>query len=260
MAKAKSKVVEGEVVREVEVEKSATPPGTALVIPQAIRDQFQKDADSLKDKVQVVGGDLIKLTKDKHFKLPDGTKNPGPLAVTILGFTSTNKFFDRPYKEGEVIPPACFAIGDNPLELVPSDKSPDKQADSCSKCPNNEFGSKGNGKACGNHRLLMIRAGTGDDASDPNAPKYKLQISPTGVRAFDAYVQSIRTQYQAPIYAVVTEIYFDPNVDYQSLRFGNPQPNPNLELHFKEAQAAKEALKQEPDVSGYTPPVKKGKK
>lgn len=256
MAKAK---VEKVVNPEVEVQ-AAPQPSTALVVPQAIREQFKKDAEALKTKIQAPGGDLIKLTKDKHFKLPDGTKHPGPLKVTILAFNSTNKFFDRPYKDGEVTPPACFAIGEEPTSLVPSKNSPVKQAESCNKCPNNEFGSKGNGKACGNHRMLLVRAGEGDDASDPQAPKFKLQVSPTGVRAFDAYVSSIRTQFEAPIYAVVTEIYFDPNSEYQSLRFGNPTPNENLELHFKEAQAAKEALAQEPDVSGYVAPPKKGKK
>lgn len=235
-------------------------PKLSIVVPQAIRDQMKADTAAMASKIQAPGGDLIKLTKDKHFKLPDGTKNPGPLSVVILGFTSTNKFFDRPYKEGDVTPPACFSIGDDPSSLVPSANSPDVQSKDCKGCPNNQFGSKGNGKACGNHRLLLVRAGMGDDASDPSAPKFIVQISPTGVRAFDAYVASIRATYDAPLYAVVTDIYFDPGSEYQSLRFGNPQPNVNLQLHFSEVQAAKERLAQEPDVSGYTAIVKKGKR
>lgn len=252
MAKAKVEVVAGTAV--------AVPQSGGLVIPQALREQLAAETQELAKRIQAPGGDLIKLTKDKHFKLPDGTKHPGPLNVVILDFLSVNKFFDRPYKEGEVTPPACFAIGLEPTSLVPSKNSPDKQAPACNKCPNNEFNSKGNGKACSNHRLLAVVAGVGNDALDPEAPMYLLQVSPTGLKAFDSYVATIRGQFQAPPIAVVTDIYFDPSSEYQSLRFGNPQPNLNLEMHFSRRSRARERLLQEPDVSSYVAPTKKGKK
>lgn len=258
MAKAKKAAPAVEVITAAEV--AAVKPGTALAIPPALREQMALDAAELKKRIQAPGGDLIKLTKDKHFKLPDGTKQPGPLTVVILDFLSVNKFFDRPYKEGEITPPACFAIGTEPSSLIPSKNSPDKQNESCNKCPNNEFGSKGNGKACANHRLMVVRAGTGTEGANPDSPKYLLQVSPTGIKAFDSYVSSIHTQFDTAPYAVVTDIYFDPESEYQSLRFGNPQPNVNLVLHMGERKAAHERLLQEPDVSGYTAPVKKGKK
>lgn len=234
-------------------------PKNAMVVPAALREQLRAESDEVAKRIQAPGGDLIKLTKDKHFKLPDGTKHPGPLSIVILDFVSTNKFFDRPYKEGEVTPPACFAIGLEPTSLIPSKNSPDKQAATCKDCPNNQFGSKGDGKACGNHRLLAVVAGTGDDGADPEAPLYMLQVSPTGVKAFDGYVSTIRGQYQVPPIGVVTDIYFDPSSEYQSLRFGNPQPNVNLEMHFGRRTAARARLMTEPDVSAYTPAKKKAK-
>lgn len=234
----------------------AVQPGTALAIPQALRDQLREEAAEQKKSIQIAN-DKIVLTRKKTFKLPDGTENAGPLSVVILDFISTNKFFDRPYKEGEAVPPACFAIGTDPKKLVPSSNSPDKQADDCESCPNNQFGSKGNGKACGNHRLLLVRAGIGDDASDPQATKFKIQLSPTAIRAFDAYVSSVGTMFSAPVHAVVTDIFFDPKSDYPTLRFGNPQPNVNLVLHMKERAAARESLLQEPDVSTYEKPKSK---
>ncbi len=234
--------------------------GTAVVDAAAIRAQLAKDAEALGKRIQAPGGDKIKLTKKKTFKTPDGQESEGPLSVVILDFTSMNKFFDRPYKDGEVSPPACFAIGDEPAALVPSANSPDVQSESCAKCPNNEFGSKGNGKACGNHRILVVRAGVGDEGANPDAPKMIIEVSPTSIKAFDAYVQMVRTQFQVPPIGVVTDIFFDPASEYQSLRFGNPQPNENLDLHFQERAAATERLKAEPDVSKYEKPKKGGKK
>lgn len=235
--------------------------GTAVVpaksnLPVSVAEQLKAETEALASRIQAPGGDKIKLTKKKTFKLPDGTEHPGPLSVVIVDFVSANRFFDRPYKEGEVTPPACFAIGLEPQNLVPSAKSPDKQNDNCAKCPNNEFGSKGNGKACSNHRVLAVVAGEGDLANDPEAPMWTLEVSPTGLKAFDAYVATVRTQYGVPPIGVITDIFFDPSSEYQSLRFGNPQPNPNLEGHFARRAAARERLMAEPDVSKYEKPGK----
>lgn len=226
-------------------------PGTALV---NMRAELDAETLALGRRIEAPGGDKVKLTKSKEFKLPDGTKHPGPLTVVILDFVSTNTFHDKPYKEGEISPPACFAIGLEPTSLVPSETSPDVQSESCAKCPNNEFGSKGSGKACKNGRRLAIVAGDGDLAADPDSPMWIIEVSPTSLKAFDAYVSTVRTQFQMPPIGVITDIFFDPNSEYQSLRFGNPQPNPNLELHFGRRNAAKERLNSLPDVSKYEKP------
>jgi hypothetical protein len=54
--------------------------------------------------------------------------------------------------------------------------------------------------------------------------------------------------------AVVTTVSFDDNVTYASLRFGNPQPNEQLAVHFARQEEAKTLLNQEPDVSNYEAP------
>lgn len=239
-------------------------PGTAVVVaaknlPASIKEQLAADTAALANRIQAPGGDKIKLTKKKTFKLPDGTEHPGPLTVVIVDFVSVNKFFDKPYKEGEVTPPACFAVGLEPTSLVPAASSPDVQSTSCATCPNNEFGSKGNGKACANHRVLAVVQGEGDAALDPKAPMWLLEVSPTAIKAFDAYVSTVRTQFNVPPVGVITDVFFDPSSEYQSLRFGNPQPNPNLEMHYGRKAAARERLMSVPDFSKYEKPKKKGK-
>lgn len=229
-------------------------PGTSVV---NIRESLAAEANQLADRIQAPGGDKIKLTKDKKFKLPDGTVQEGPLTVVILDFVSVNEFYDRPYKEGDYSPPACYAIGTEVNDkLTPSAKSPDKQAATCKECPNNEWGSKNDGKACSNKRRLAVIS---PDAN-PDSPMYILEVSPTSVKAFDSYVSTVRTQFGMPPIGVVTDVFFDPSVDYQNLRFGNPQSNPNLEDHFARKQAAKDRLAAEPDVSKYEKPAKKGRK
>jgi hypothetical protein len=239
--------------------------GTAVTkvtkqLPVNIAELLKKEAEELGKRIQAPGGDKIKLTKDKQFKLPDGTKHPGPLTVVILDFVSTNQFFDKPFKEGEAAAPACFAIGLEPNSMAPSDNSPKKQSDTCGKCPNNEFGSKGDGKACRNMRKLAVIAGAGDTAGDVNSSMWVLEVSPTAIKAFDAYVSSVKTQFGVPPIGVVTDIFMDPSSDFQSLRFGNPQLNPNLETHFSRRAAARERLLAEPDVSRYTESTAKKKK
>lgn len=229
-------------------------------LPATIRTQLAAEADELAKKINAPGGDKIKLTKKKTFRLPDGSEHSGPLSVVILDFASMNKYYDRPYKEGEVSPPACYALGWEARGLAPSKKAPDIQSDvGCDKCTLNQFGSKGDGKACGNHRVLAVVAGLGDMAGDSQSPMWILEVSPTAIKAFDAYVATVRTQFNVPPIGVITDVFFDPSSEYQSLRFGNPLPNPNLELHFGRRPSARERLMVEPDVSGYAAP-KKAKK
>jgi hypothetical protein len=165
---------------------------------------------------------------------------------------SFNAWYDRGYVEGEAVPPACFAIGPDPEELVPSEKSPVRQADSCAECAFNEWGSKGKGKMCGNHRVLAVV----EDSDDPKAPIMTLKVSPTGIRYWDAHVADCFAANPAGPIAAVTEIYFDEDSDYPSLRFCSPEPsvNENVALHVTRQSVAADKLAREPDVSQYEPP------
>lgn len=230
--------------------------GTSVV---NYEEQMRQDLEKLADRTAPGGGDKIRITRDKKFKLPDGTVNPGPLSVVILDFVSGNYFYDKPYKDGEVAPAACFAIGTNPKSLVPSNNSPNKQSDTCGGCPNNQFGSKGKGKACANKRKLAVM----EPSDDPNAPVYLLDVSATGTGAWDSYVNTLKASLKKMPYGVITDIYFDPNSDFQSLRFGNPQPLPAgvVPNVMSKKAAALDRLMAEPDVSSYAAPAaKKGKK
>lgn len=220
--------------------------GTALV---NVREELRKQAEAVGKRIQSPSGGFIRVSQDKKFTLPNGTKGEGPLSLVVVEFVSTNRFFDRPYKEGDKTVPACFAIGDNPLTLVPEETSPVPQAEACNVCPNNEFGSKGKGKACSNNRLLAVV----ENNADPESPILLLKVSATATRAWDEYVAAIKSQFESMPISVITDVYFDPKNTYPSLRFGNPRTNPNLEVHFGRMKAAKERLMVVQDVSEYEP-------
>lgn len=223
------------------------------------REQIAEEAKALAARLQAPSGDFIKVTQDKQFIMPDGTKSAAPMRCVILDFVAGNFFYDRPFKAGENVPPACFALGAAKNEnLVPHATSPVKQADSCAEkvCPNNMWGSKGAGKACSNSRILALVQPDADENTKP----MMLKLSATAIAPFDAYVGTIKAQFDTLPIGVITDIYFDPNSIWASLRFGNPEENPNLEVHFALKAAALQRMLTPLDVSKYEAPTKKGKK
>lgn len=228
------------------------------------RKLLQEQSAAMKAKIGAGGGDKIRLTKKKTFKMPDGTEStPGdPLRVVVLDFVAYNAFYDRPFDpSGKTAAyPACFALGAvKPNELVPSKASPDRQSEVCGQsgksgcCPNNEFGSKNAGKACGNHYLLAV---VGVDK--PDSDMYVIQTPPKSGKYWEAQFQQVLASYPG-LLAASMEIWFDEASDSQLLRFGNQQENPWLVQHMGRRAAATARLLREPDVSGYEPLKKKGK-
>ena len=119
----------------------------------SIQEALKAQAAAMSDRTAPPSGSSISVTQDKKFKLPDGTTTAGPLQLVIVDFTARNEFYPDAFDPNDIVSPHCFAIGQNPLKLVPSDNSPEKQASDCSSCPMNQFGSQGKGKACQNTRL-----------------------------------------------------------------------------------------------------------
>lgn len=229
-------------------------PGTAVATKKpassaivSIQEQLKAQAAAQASKIAPPSGINIRVTQDKKFQLPDGSKVDGPLDLVIVDFVSRNTFYEGAYDPNNISPPACFAIHPEPKQMAPSDNSPIKQSDDCASCPMNQFGSAGKGKACKNSRVLAVLP---PDA-DADTPMWLLQVSPTALKGFDGYVGSVARTFQMPPISVVTSVDFNPNETYASLTFGDPRPNENLAVHFNRQAEAKELLMAEPDVSGF---------
>lgn len=232
-----------------------TKPVANAVAPRAtgavsVKDMMAKQIASLADKTQPATGNKIRVTQDKQFVLPDGTKTRDPLSVVIIDFCSRNLFYLGAYDKDNIQPPACFAIGENPKKLVPSANSPEKQSDDCVDCPNNAWNSAGDGKAgkaCKNTRLMAVLP---PDAA-PGDPMWLLEASPTAIRGFDGYVNGLATRMNLAPFAVVTTVTFDDSKEYASLVFENPEPLDDPQPFADRIEEAKTMLYAEPDVSSY---------
>lgn len=220
-------------------------PSSANIV--SIQEALKAQAAAMGDRVAPAGGNAIRVTQDKQFVLPDGTKTPGPLELVIVDFTAKNAFYEGAYDPKTIVPPACFAIGTNPLKMTPSKNSPIPQAVDCQGCPMNAFGSAGDGKACKNSRVMAVLPPDADE----DTPLWILSTSPTANKGFDAYVTSVSRVFQTPPIGVVTTVSFDPNETYAKLVFTDPKPNPLIGVHFARQEEAKALLVVEPDVSKF---------
>lgn len=211
-----------------------------------IKAQLKSQLAALSERIAPAAGSAIRVTQDKKFKFPDGTETPGPFRAVIVDFVTTRDYYEGNYDPNNISPPACFAISASNKDMVPSPNSPNPQAKTCATCPQNVFGSAGNGKACKESRKLALLPP--DAAADE--PIQTLKISPTALKSYDGYVASLGRMGAMPI-EKVTEVGFDPNVSYASVRMANPEDNDQLGVHFARMQEAQELLMVEPDVSTY---------
>lgn len=229
--------------------------GTALV---SMQDAIKKELAEVASRTGAPGGDVIRLTKTKRFKLPDG-QEVSELPAVIVDHVTYRRFYDKPFDPQKPSPPACFAVSVTPTDMAPPKDVPVRQSDKCSSCPMNEFGSgvNGKGKACKETRDLAVLPPDADAETEIAV----VSVSPTGLKSYDGYVRTIAASLQKATFQVVTEITMDEASEHQSLRFGNPQPaSPDLQLVAFNARAgARERLMAYPDTSQYEAPKAKGR-
>jgi len=227
----------------------AKPKSTAVT---SISAELQAELEALKSKISAPSGDRIQVTQDKTFKMPNG-ETAESITCVVVDFISGNFYYEGSYVKGENSPPACFALGPRPTELAPSPNSPEAQAESCSSCWANQFGSSGKGKACKNSKLLAVLP---PDATE-DTPLMIIKVPPTSIKLFDSYVGSVARAFQRPPKGVVTEISFDPHESYPKLTFSAVEPASDelFMLAHTRREEAIERLMVEPDVSVVAAPA-----
>jgi len=219
----------------------------------SVQATLQAQIAKLGGKTEPATGNKIRITQSKEMVLPDGTKTRDPIQVVVVDFCSRNMFYPGAFDKDNPTPPACFAIGEEPKKLVPSDNSPEKQCDEgCASCPNNAWGSAPNGKggkACKNTRLLAVLPPDADENTDI----WLLETSPTANKGFDGYVNGLGSRMTMAPVQVITTVSLDEASDYPTLVFSDPEPLPDdkLPLFVSRIEDAQKLLAAEPDVSGY---------
>ncbi len=211
-----------------------------------IQAALKAELAAAKDMVAPPSGFVISL-KGKEFTLPDGSVGSGPMSAIIMDWVSFNMYYSGAYNPKKLEDPKCWALGREVATMAPSDNVPVKQHETCSGCAQNAWGSAvtgGKGKACKNTRRLLIIS---PDKIGENSQPYTITVSPTGLKHFDKYVGALTDKGIHPI-EVVTEISFDPNEAYPSLRFKPLEKHDTLELAWSLKETGQGILTTEPQV------------
>ena len=229
-------------------EDAPTPPvtvtqNTQVAMPanmQALMAQFKAQLDKPK-------GRRIKLS-NKVFQFPDGTELDS-FPCVVVGFVHSNNYYDTQYIRGEYTPPACFAISLQPKGMVPSKQIEKPQCYECDKCPMNQFGSEGRGKACKNRLQIAILPTDADESTDFHI----LDLPPTAVKTFKATLTQAVGRLGVPPQAMEFTVRADPNVTWDVAQFTNPKPldfaSPFVNMVLSRVNEAQELLLTEPDLA-----------
>lgn len=142
------------------------------------------------------------------------------LDCVVIAHAYENAYYAGKYDPNNPKPPACYAIAVAEDEMRPHAKAPQKQADSCSVCPKNEWGSDpagGRGKACKNIRRLALLPQDALDSADKvgKADVLHLKLPVMSVRNWSKYVNDVKAEVARPPFAVSTQIGTTPDAKSQ---------------------------------------------
>jgi hypothetical protein len=195
--------------------------------------------------------------KGKKFTIGD-EKLGTTLDVVILADMFDHAYYDKDYDPDTVSPPACWAIGPRDTELVPDLDAPVRQAESCNECPQNQFGSKGKGKACRNGRRLLLASVVTLDTGEKRTNLDDLailNIPPTSLKAYARYTKNITVIHKLPTWAVITKLTFDEDSAWPSIvpLFVSPVDAHTIGKASTMLNEYTDMVSQPYDCSGYIP-------
>lgn len=225
-------------------------PAVVTGLPVDFKALMQQQLETLQKRLSPSSGDKIRIGQNKTFTFPDGVSTRDPFECVIIDFVTAHDYYDSGYDKENISPPDCFARGVDPSNMKPSDNSPNKQAEDCASCPNNQFGTGlGKGKACKNTRLLAVLPPDATEAS----PIWVLTAAPTAVKWFDKYIQGLAAKHSVMSWGAITTVGFDPASDFPSLRFAQPRllTEDRALFFYSRMGEAHTRLMQEPDVSKF---------
>ena len=206
--------------------------------------ELAAEAAEIAESIGAPSTNVISI-QDKVFKLPDGQILQEPIDVIIVDYLSKNLFYEGAYDPKNPEGPTCWAINRKISDLSPSPNGPNIQTKGdCEKCPMNEWGSDGEGKACKNTRALAVllpNVGEGTQL-------YTFNISPTAIKSFDGYVNTVLKMYKSPPVKVITEVTFHPEKRWAFPIFSDPRPNENYVEHVARREEARTMLEVEPQA------------
>lgn len=193
----------------------------------------------------------VRINKDetRTFK-DDRGKNSDEMYVAVVDVrgSKSKRYYPGVYKEGskDNAPVKCFSID----ALTPHESVKSPEHTDCLRCPKNEFGSKGNGKACADYKRAVIANVDCDinpDQSIANARLGDLQlrvdIPATSLTPFGEYADQLG-DLDVPMNGLVTRMQFDdeskhPRVLFKAMAYLDEEQSGVIEKMADEADVQK---------------------
>jgi hypothetical protein len=215
-------------------------------LPANIDAELEAEAAGIGSTIDSSGGSFIKLDQKngEFFDIPNLGQSEAPMSVVIVDYISVNSLYKGKYDPSNIAPPNCWAINKDIGLMVPSERVEDPEADACNGCPNNEFGSDGNGKACKNTKLLAVLP---PGSTDDDELAY-IRVSPTGLKSFNSFVSGVAARMKKPPVSVIVELNIVASGAGFTLQFGKTIPNPQYREDFMRRSEAIGVLTAEPQV------------
>lgn len=214
--------------------------GTAVM---STKERMAADLAQIQGNIKRPAGNRVSIDGGK-FKF--NSQSGDILECVILTFAARNDFFPGKFDRKNIVPPDCAAAGlrTNHYDLVPFDQIKKPECSNCDECPNNQFGSDGNGKACKNtYTLLLIVPGIDDETL------FTLSVPPTSVKNFDSYVSNVADTGQV-LARVKTVLTLEPVGNYSKINFEHDGLNDDVELHYARIDEAEKIAVLAPDFDG----------
>jgi hypothetical protein len=168
------------------VEKNTALAGPMEPWEERMLDQAKEDRANETSGIPRINHKNGKLTIDgkavKDNKLPH----------VIADFVFLKEFYTEAYDPDVKATPVCYAMGRDDKNMVPHEAAPDKQAERCTGCPHNAFGTaeKGKGKRCKDVRRVLAAVAAPD--SDLGTGEFRTYTIPPGsLKAWGQYLSKI---------------------------------------------------------------------
>ena len=210
-----------------------------------IKERIKAELETAKKSFEVPARPKISL-QNKKFTLPNGVASAKPINVVIIDWRNTRTLYTGPFNPNNPQAPKCFALAKALDDLAPNEQSPDPQADSCAKCPHDQWGSDpagGKGKACKNSVRLAVVPATA--LEEESAQIYALDIPRTSIRNWESLVSRLSDRGHLPIEFVV-EVAFSADAAYPTLVFNESIQHDQIEQLWPLYEEAQHFLKVHP--------------
>jgi hypothetical protein len=166
------------------------------------------------------GGASLISTRNGRMSLQGMPIPNDAIEAVILCAPIERLYYKSKFDGAALVPPDCSSIASNASEMGPFDSSLHPQSDKCETCPQNVWGSAGEGrkgKACREtRRIVFITSDAVKGDGDPGAvPAYAIRPPVTSLSNWSTYLKTIAMTLRKPVFAVRTKISLVPDVKSQ---------------------------------------------